>query len=166
MNAGAMGSEVFDCVEEVRGVEPSGRVVLRRANEIARTYRRCPWLDSVVAISARFRGPLESREVIARRLKESNEKRWRSQPAAMSAGCVFKNPNDVPAGRLVEELGLKGERVGNAEVSTTHGNFIVNRGGASAADVLALIGQVQARALKERGVNLELEVRVVGEDRL
>ena len=81
-----------------------------------------------------------------------------------SAGCVFKNPELCGAGRLVDELGLKGRRNGAAEVSAVHGNFIVNRGGASAREVLDLAAEVQEVALRERGVRLELEVRVIGEE--
>ena len=80
-----------------------------------------------------------------------------------SAGCIFKNPASIPAGRLIEELGLKGARVGGAVVSQVHGNFIVNEGGASAADVLALIERIRQRAREARGIELEVEVEILGE---
>jgi UDP-N-acetylenolpyruvoylglucosamine reductase len=76
---------------------------------------------------------------------------------------MFKNPDSIPAGKLIDELGLKGVRVGGARVSQEHGNFLVNDGGATAADVLELIGFLQARAKAERGIELHPEVEVIGE---
>jgi UDP-N-acetylmuramate dehydrogenase len=92
------------------------------------------------------------------------EIRRRKQPLAeASAGCFFKNPADAPpAGALIDRAGLKGRRVGGAEVSTVHGNFIVNRGGATAADILELAGIVRATVRERFGVSLEEEVRVIG----
>jgi UDP-N-acetylenolpyruvoylglucosamine reductase len=97
-------------------------------------------------------------------MKRYSEKRWASQPAAPSAGCIFKNPETIPAGKLVDELGLKGLRVGGAVVSAEHGNFIINDGRATAADVLALMALVQARVRAERGLALQPEVEIIGED--
>ncbi len=97
-------------------------------------------------------------------MKAFNDRRWSSQPAAPSAGCVFKNPPGIPAGRLVDELGLKGTGIGGARVSLEHGNFIVTEGQATATDVLALIALIQERAREEKGVELETEVQIVGED--
>jgi UDP-N-acetylenolpyruvoylglucosamine reductase len=102
------------------------------------------------------------RVAIEQRMKEFNQKRWASQPAAPSAGCIFKNPVSIPAGRLVEELGLKGARVGGARVSLEHGNFIVTEGRATATDVLELIARIQEKARTERGIELETEVQIVG----
>jgi UDP-N-acetylenolpyruvoylglucosamine reductase len=94
----------------------------------------------------------------------SNQKRWGSQPRMPSAGCMFKNPAAMPAGKLLDELGLKGTRVGGAVISDVHGNFIVNDGTATARDVFALIAIITDRARRERGVELETEVEIVGED--
>ena len=93
------------------------------------------------------------------------QKRRSSHPRESSAGCIFKNPGPTPAGKLVDELGLKGTRIGGAKVSEVHGNFIVNDGGAKAADVLALIEKVKETARKERGIELHCEVQIVGEER-
>ena len=92
-------------------------------------------------------------------------KRRTSQPRESSAGCIFKNPEQCPAGKLVEELGLKGARIGGAKVSEVHGNFIVNDGHATATDVLAMIDKVKEVALRERGIQLETEVQIVGEEK-
>jgi UDP-N-acetylenolpyruvoylglucosamine reductase len=92
-----------------------------------------------------------------------SKKRWDTQPTAPSAGCIFKNPGTIPAGKLIDELGLKGTRVGGAMISDEHGNFIVNQGTATAKDVLELIELIKRRAKAERGIELETEVEIVGE---
>jgi UDP-N-acetylenolpyruvoylglucosamine reductase len=92
-----------------------------------------------------------------------SRKRWETQPAAASAGCIFKNPGNIPAGKLIDELGLKGTRIGGAVVSDEHGNFIVNNGTATARDVLDLIEVIKGRARADRGIELETEVEIVGE---
>ena len=89
-------------------------------------------------------GRPDSVESIAQRMSAYNQKRWSSQPAAPSAGCLFKNPPAIPAGRLIDELGLKGARVGGARISQEHGNFLVNDGDATAADVLEIDRPLQA----------------------
>ena len=96
-------------------------------------------------------------------MNQYSRKRWQSQPAAPSAGCMFKNPASIPAGKLIDELGLKGTRAGGAVVSAEHGNFIVNEGTATARDVLELIEIVRQRVRAERGIDLEPEVEIVGE---
>ena len=86
-----------------------------------------------------------------------------TQPIAKSAGCIFKNPGSIPAGKLVDELGLKILRVGKARVSEVHGNFLVNDGGATAREMLELIEQIKTAARTKRGIELETEVQIVGE---
>ena len=92
------------------------------------------------------------------------ERRWATQPAEPSAGCFFRNPEQIPAGKLIDELGLKGLSVGGARVSELHANFIVNEGGATAADVLKLMTLVRERAKNERGIELMPEVMILGKD--
>jgi len=121
-------------------------------------------LERNYAVSAVFKGTPAAVEEIERKLDESQEKRRTTQPAAKSAGCIFKNPATIPAGKLVDELGLKNTRVGQARVSEVHGNFIVNDGGASATEVLELIAQIQKTAREKRGIELETEVQIVGEE--
>lgn len=163
MNAGAMGGAIFDVVESVRLMSFDGRVNERPAQELAAAYRSCPALRTHIALSAVLRGQPGQREAIGQRMNEYSRKRWQSQPAAPSAGCMFKNPASIPAGKLIDELGLKGVRVGGAVVSAEHGNFIVNDGTATARDVLELIEIIRQRARAERGIELETEVEVVGE---
>jgi len=165
MNAGAMGVQTFDQVLSVRFVDPAGKIFEKSRDEIVAHYRDVPELDNHYAVSAVFRGEPDTIGAIDARLKESKAKRKTSQPIAASAGCIFKNPAGVPAGQLVEELGLKESAVGAASVSSVHGNFIVNNGGARAADVLGLIARIREAAEKQRGITVETEVQVIGEDR-
>ena len=164
MNAGAVGVQTFDQVVRVRYLDREGVAHEKTPAELEVHYRHVPSLEENFAVSAVFRGKKSSTQEIVRRLDESQEKRRTTQPAAKSAGCIFKNPNGCPAGKLVDELGLKGWQVGDARVSEVHGNFIVNEGAATANEVLELIGQIQATARRERGIELETEVQIVGEE--
>ncbi|MEP6685139.1 MAG: UDP-N-acetylmuramate--L-alanine ligase [Verrucomicrobiota bacterium] len=163
MNAGAMGGQTFDNVVSIRYLDREGSAHTKTPNELEVNYRHVPSLDGNYAVSAVFRGAPSDPQEIERRLEESQEKRRTSQPAAKSAGCIFKNPKTCPAGKLVDELGLKNTSVGKARVSKVHGNFIVNDGGATAAEVLELIERIQRIAREKRGIELETEVQIVGE---
>ena len=163
MNAGAMGSATFEVIESVRLMDFTGVVRRHGLLEIPVEYRGCPLLKTHVAVSAVFKGEPAPRETIKQRMNDFSRKRWASQPAAPSAGCIFKNPATIPAGRLIDELGLKGTRVGGAVVSAEHGNFIINDGSATAHDVLQLIEILKERAKAARGVDLQTEVEIIGE---
>ncbi len=164
MNAGAMGGEAFNHVASVRLIDAAGEVREQTPAELEIGYRSVPELKTRYVLSAVFEATPGDAAEIARRLDESMQKRRTTQPRESSAGCIFKNPGPCPAGRLVDELGLKNRRVGGARVSEIHGNFIVNDGGATATDVLRLIAEVKAVALAERGIALETEVQIVGEE--
>jgi UDP-N-acetylmuramate--L-alanine ligase/UDP-N-acetylenolpyruvoylglucosamine reductase len=163
MNAGAMGAQTFENVARIRYLDSEGNPHVKNRDELEVFYRRFPLLENNFAISATFRAQPAERASIDSRLQESQEKRRTTQPIAKSAGCIFKNPDSIPAGKLVDELGLKNSRVGNARVSQVHGNFIVNDGGATAADMLQLIENIKSVARTKRGIELETEVQIVGE---
>jgi UDP-N-acetylenolpyruvoylglucosamine reductase len=163
MNAGAMGGWMFDVVESVRYMDHSGQAHEEPAAQVKVEYRCCPLFKENIALGAVLKGHPASREVVEKRMKTFSQKRWDSQPAAPSAGCIFKNPGTIPAGKLIDELGLKGTKVGGAAVSEEHGNFIINEGSATARDVLELIETIRQRAKSERGIDLETEVEIVGE---
>jgi UDP-N-acetylenolpyruvoylglucosamine reductase len=165
MNAGAMGTETFDQVVSVTFLDEDGEIRTRSRDAIVSSYRDVPELRRNFALQAVFEGKPDSAEAIQQRWDASRSKRRSSQPVAASAGCIFKNPSsEVPAGKLVDELGLKGSEEGKARVSEVHGNFIVNGGGATASDVLAMIDRIKASARETRGIELETEVKVLGED--
>ena len=165
MNAGAMGGATFDVVTQVRFMDDLGQIQERSAAGMNPVYRACPLLKTCIALGATLRGEPAARELIAARAREFNERRWRSQPKEPSAGCIFKNPSPaLSAGQLIDEAGLKGARVGGAAVSGVHGNFIINEGTATARDVLELIELIRSRVKAARGIDLQTEVEIVGED--
>ena len=167
MNAGAMGGWMFDVVEEVRVMARDGTVRTYRKAEMKVDYRHCAELEAAIALEAVLRparvAPGED-ETIRRQIDAYRDKRHQSQPREPSAGCMFKNPPGDSAGRLIDAAGLKGERVGGAEVSTVHANFIINRGGATSADVITLVRRVRERVQGVSGVTLEPEVLLYGGD--
>jgi UDP-N-acetylmuramate--alanine ligase len=163
MNAGAMGGQTFENVVRVRFLDGDGNAQVKTPAEMEVHYRHVATLEKNYAVSAVFRGVPSAKDEIVRKLDESQHKRRTTQPAASSAGCIFKNPGTIPAGKLVDELGLKNRSVGKARVSEVHGNFIVNDGGATAEEMLELIEQIKSTARSKRGVELETEVQIVGE---
>ena len=163
MNAGTRLGEMKDSVKAVRIVTPTGALIDCPARDIEFSYRRAILPSGVVAgvwlqLQPGVRAKLE------KVVKDYLRYRRDTQPLTLpSAGCVFKNPPNDSAGRVVEAVGLKGVRVGDAEVSERHANFIVNRGDASAKDVLALIRKVKVRVYRQTGVKLELELKLIGQ---
>ncbi len=159
MNAGGTPGYIGARVEWVRGVDGAGRVVRRPAAECGFRYRGSDLSDLVVTEVA-LRLPREGDlEAYVARCDAVNRKKRASQPMSLpSAGCAWKNPPEDAAGRLVEFAGCKGLRVGGAEVSTVHANFIVNRGGATCADVLSLMAEVRRRVHDASGITLDREV--------
>ena len=163
MNAGTRLGEMKDSVKAVKMIDPRGHARDIPAADIPFSYRRAHLPRGIVAgvwlqLKPGERGP------IARSVKDYLQYRKETQPLTLpSAGCVFKNPPHDSAGRLVEAAGLKGTRIGDAQVSEKHANFVVNVGHAQAEDVLALIRKVRAAVKKHSGVSLELELKVVGQ---
>ena len=163
MNAGAMGGWMFDVVEEVKLMTLEGEVRTLKKGEMHVDYRHCEELHQAIALGALLKPASQSEAAaIAMQIETYKEKRQKSQPREPSAGCIFKNPPNDSAGRLIDASGLKGERVGDAEVSPVHANFIVNRGNATSADVIALVRRVRARVEQAQGVKLEPEVLLYG----
>ncbi len=164
MNAGAMGWETFDQVVSVIFLDEDGQVRTRLRAEIETSYRNVPALRRNYALQVVFRGTLTGAAEISEKMSESRNHRRDTQPVAASAGCIFRNPDGIGAGQLIDELGLKGKMAGKAEVSAEHGNFIVNRGKAQAGDVLRLIEELKAEVKEKRGIDLETEIQILGED--
>lgn len=165
MNAGAMGGWMFDRVEEVELMSMEGEVARLPRAAFHVDYRHCRELRAAIALGARLRsgaGAAAPAEDIARQIDVYRRKRQESQPREASAGCMFKNPPGDSAGRLIDQCGLKGLREGAAEVSQVHANFIVNHGGATAAEVLALVRRVRAAVRTQKGVELQPEVLLFG----
>lgn len=162
MNAGASGQETFDVLEEVTYLDERGEVMSYSQEQLKRGYRFSAFQEMRGAI-------LAARFLLKERGEQAQEayrllikKRVETQPLKeKSAGCIFRNPSDCPAGALIDRCGLKGSQVGGAKVSAIHANFIVNDASATAKDVRELISQVQQRVFEETGVILEPEIRWV-----
>lgn len=165
MNAGAHGSSLGDFVEKVIAVNDSGQRIELSREELGFAYRHSiiP-SQQLIVTEINLVCPLgireESEGIIQANLARRKETQPLNQP---NGGSVFKNPHGQAAGRLIEEVGGKGLWVGDAEVSQRHANFIVNAGKATAQDVLTLIEQIQTLVLNQLGIQLELEVKVIGE---
>jgi UDP-N-acetylmuramate dehydrogenase len=162
MNAGTKLGEMKNSVKAVRMVNMKGQVVNVQAAQMGFEYRRA-LLPRGIVVGVWVQLQQGVRSEIKRVVKDYLHYRRDTQPLTMpSAGCVFKNPPGDSAGRLIEAAGLKGARVGDAEVSMKHANFMVNRGHARAADVTALIRKVRSAIRRCAGVRLELELKIVG----
>ena len=163
MNAGTNLGEMKDSLKAVRMVNIKGQIVDLEAALVRFEYRRA-LLPRGIVVGVWLQLKQGVRSEIERVVKDYLHYRRDTQPLAMpSAGCVFKNPLNDSAGRLIEEAGLKGAHIGDAEVSMKHANFIVNRGQARAVDVVALIAKVRRAIRRRAGVRLDLELKIVGE---
>jgi UDP-N-acetylmuramate dehydrogenase len=163
INAGSYGSELFDLLVSVDLISPDGARRTSPAAGIAHGYRWTALCDTGdIVTAARMRLAPKAPAEIASRMSEVTAKRRDALPKQPNAGSIFKNPPGLFAGKLLEECGLKGRRVGGAGISPVHANVIVNLGGATASDVVALMEEMR-RAVKVRfGVELEAEIRVLG----
>lgn len=166
MNAGANGGEIKDVLETV-WVWLGGEEIAIDRKDLKFEYRKSYLPEGSVITRASFGLKQGSPREIERSVKEYMDKRNRTQPIKMSnTGSIFKNPPEIPAGKLLDELGFKGLSIGGAKFSEMHANFIVNAGCASASDVLGLIEKAKKEALDKRGITLETEVRVIGKDKV
>ena len=164
MNAGAMGSWMFDVVERVQFIDEGGCYQDLPKEAFHFGYRKVEEISRGIALGAVLcSADGDSEASIRGRIDSYSSSRKESQPRGASAGCIFKNPEGNYAGKLIDEHGIKGMSVGAAEVSEVHGNFIVNHGGASAADVIELVQKVRAKVKAESGYVLEPEVLLVGQ---
>jgi UDP-N-acetylmuramate dehydrogenase len=162
MNAGAYGTQIGTFVREVQVYRAAtGRIESLTGSEINFEYRHTSFAPDDIMLAVRLELPSKPYSEILKGIRICNEKRRASQPLNQkSAGCIFKNPPGGSAGRMIDELGLKGHSVGDARVSDRHANFFVNAGHASASDMLALIADVRQRVRERYGVELEEEVIV------
>ena len=163
MNAGAHGGETWERVTSVTTVTRAGETMVRTPGDYAVGYRSVQGPANEWFIEADFHFDPEARPSMTL-LKEMLARRKDTQPLGLpSCGSVFRNPPGDHAARLIEAAGLKGHRIGGAEVSMKHANFIINREDATAADIEQLIDHVQQTVLDVHGVSLQHEVRIVGE---
>ncbi|MFM7335673.1 MAG: UDP-N-acetylmuramate dehydrogenase [Tabrizicola sp.] len=176
MNAGCYGPYVADVLEEVRVVTRSGEVVTLPASALNLRYRQSDLPEGAVIVSATFRAPEGEPEALEARMAEQIAKRDASQPTKeRSAGSTFRNPagfsstgkaddtHELKAWKVIDEAGMRGARVGGAQMSTMHSNFMINAGGATAADLENLGEEVRKKVFQSSGITLEWEIMRVGE---
>ena len=164
MNAGCMGGDMWSVFRSATALTEDGELVeFEKDHMKGAQYRLIPEFDTNMVMQATFAGTPADAQAIGAATDEFRARRSSSQPKEPSAGCTFVNPDEIPAGKLIEELGLKGYAIGGAKVSEKHANFIVNTGNASATDVTQLIDFIREKAKAERGITLRTEVHVVGD---
>jgi UDP-N-acetylmuramate dehydrogenase len=164
MNAGAFGQEIASTTRSVKGFRHDGSPFQAARQDITFDYRRVPELEDVIITSADFGFEESDPHILSGRMADILTLRAKKQPLRYpSCGSVFKRPAGYYAGALIEEAGLKGERIGGAMISPKHAGFILNVNGASAGDVYALINLIENRVFDRFGVKLEREVRLIGE---
>ncbi|MCM8779619.1 MAG: UDP-N-acetylmuramate dehydrogenase [Candidatus Omnitrophica bacterium] len=160
MNAGIKTASIAELVEEVRVIDRKNRLRILRNRQLKFAYRKSN-LSNYVILSVKLKLTEKPKEEITYLINSFLKKRMLSQePVWYNAGCVFKNPPRHSAGRLIDLCGLKGKRIGDAQVSYKHANFIINRAHATAKDVLALMDLVRNRVKDQFGINLEPEIKI------
>jgi len=165
MNAGTSLGETGDVIESVGLITPEGDLLIRGRQQMGFAYRTANIPLGHIVADARFVLRRGDKEKIQESVRQLQEQRRERQPwGSPNAGSIFKNPHEVAAGKLIEEAKLKGRRVGDAQVSEKHANFIVNLGKATAKDVLELMEIIKRTVLDSHGVRLEPEIKIVGED--
>jgi UDP-N-acetylmuramate dehydrogenase len=173
MNAGTAQGSMADALSAVTLMTVSGKTERIARDQLQAQYRGLQWpphiqnvLARTIVMAAEFRLTIGDRDLVRQQARRLMRARVSKQPSWQpSAGCFFKNPSpQMPAGRLIDEAGLKGLRVGKAQVSPRHANFIINRGGATAGDVIGLVEQIRKKVKTKYGILLQPEVRIVGEE--
>lgn len=166
MNAGAYGAEISNHLIAVEIVDPHGKTRTILAENIDFSYRQSGFNPTDIILRAEFELNTGKPEDISHRCQMANKLRKSSQPLnKRSAGSVFKNPSlGLAAGYLIDQCGLKGTRIGDAEISNKHANFIINRGSATAKEILSLIQLVRNKVAAKFNIDLELEIKTLGFD--
>jgi UDP-N-acetylmuramate dehydrogenase len=164
MNAGCHGAETWDVVHKALTIDRHGQVHERSQVDLEIGYRHVGLPGEEWFVAAWFELPAGEASEAEQKIKQLLARRLETQPLNLpNAGSVFRNPEGDYAARLIESCGLKGYRIGGAQVSEKHANFIVNTGEATAADIEALIAHVQEMVLREKDVELQREVKIIGE---
>ncbi len=164
MNAGAYGGEMSKVLKSVTSLDDKGHIHVRTPEECGFSYRRSVFMDNKeLILSADFELYRDDPEEIKRRIADLSRERSAKQPLSYpSAGSFFKRPEGYFAGKLIQDAGLKGCSIGGAQVSELHAGFIINRGGASAEDIVSLMKHVQKTVFDKFGVELKPEVQIIG----
>jgi UDP-N-acetylmuramate dehydrogenase len=161
-NAGTKKGSMSDVTREIK-IFSAGNVKILKKDELNFSYRHCDLPDKAIILEVKLELKKGKKSDIIEKIKQNIKERKKNQPlSTLNAGCVFKNPRNYEAGKLIEIAGLKGTRLGDAEVSSKHANFIINRGRAKAKDVYDLIEKIRQTVKEKLNVDLELELKLVG----
>ena len=164
-NAGSFGYEIKDVLVSVAIMDSNGRLDRFKAKGLGFGYRKSDISGNDIVLSANLRLKRDEKEKVSFRTENFFMEKKQKQPISeKSLGCVFKNPEGEPAGKLIDMAGCKGMRIGGIEVSTVHANFFVNKGGGTASDYLNLMNKVSTAVNRKSGIILEPEIRVIGRD--
>ena len=165
MNSGAQGRQMKDVTESLALITPQAEVTEKSKEHLNFEYRKLHLPTGTIILKAQILMKHRSKKIILSEVEKIKKWRRQTQPLNLpSAGSVFKNPIGKSAGQLIEQTGLKGFRVGKAEISEKHANFIVNLGGATAKDILSIMGIIQNRVYQKTGIRLEPEIKIAGEN--
>ena len=164
MNAGCYGSDISKILVSVQAMDFNGKMKVIYSEDIKFSYRECCLDNNLIFISATFRGKKENKINIEKRMNDLIERKKKDQPSKIkTCGSTFKNPNNNKAWKLIKDSGCAGMAFGDAYISEKHCNFFVNKGNAKSEHLENLINQVKGQVLNKTGINLELELHIIGE---
>jgi len=165
MNSGCYGEEISKILISVQVMDLNGNVKVIYASDIKFAYRKCDLDSNLIFISATFKGKSDSKNNIQKKMNNLTERKKKDQPSKIkTCGSTFKNPENSKAWKLIKDSGCAGMKIGNAHVSEKHCNFFVNSGKASSLDLEKLINEVKKKVYEKTGINLELELQIIGEN--
>ena len=164
MNSGCYGEDISKILLSVQAMDLDGRIKVIYASDINFSYRSCNLDDNLIFISATLRGTKDTKEKIKKKMSDLIERKKKDQPSRIkTCGSTFKNPENKKAWKLIKDSGCAGMKFGGAHISEKHCNFFVNSGSAKSADLENLIDQVKKQVFNKMGINLELELQIIGE---
>ena len=164
MNSGCYGENISKILVSVQAMDLSGKIRIIHSSDIKFSYRICNLDDNLIFISATFRGKKNNKLNIQKKINNLIEKKKSDQPSQIkTCGSTFKNPKSYKAWKLIKDSGCAGMKMGDAHISEKHCNFFVNKGNAKSKDLENLILHVKNKVLKKTGINLELEIQIIGE---
>jgi UDP-N-acetylmuramate dehydrogenase len=163
MNAGSFGTEIIDVIVSVAIMNKNGDIIIMEKDKLDFSYRSSNLAEDSIILSTNIILKRDDPVEVEKRTKEFMTRKKAAQPLGeLSAGCMFKNPEGDTAGRLIDTAGCMGMRIGNAEVSSRHANYFINKGGATCKDFVELMDIVKARVKERSGIDLESEVKIIG----
>ena len=165
MNSGCYGEDISKILVSIQVMDLQGKVKIIYSSNVKFFYRGCNLEDNLIFVSATFRGKKDNKLNIQKKINNLNERKNKDQPYKIkTCGSTFKNPKDEKAWKLIKDSGCAGMKVGDAQISQKHCNFFVNNGKAKSKDLEELICKVKNKVLDETGINLELELQIIGEN--